>query len=98
MMKQGLLNCIRALGGYTVNTSAKTVYATVTFDEDKYLEAIPDSEGSTLIGLTSYAYVLPFSFQLPHSMRSSYNAYKASGSKTPLSFSLSHRRSSLCSI
>ncbi|KAI0005369.1 hypothetical protein BJV74DRAFT_875326 [Russula compacta] len=51
---QGLLNCIRALGGYTVNTSATTIYTTDTFNEDNYLESIPDGEGSTLIGLTAY--------------------------------------------
>lgn len=50
-MKQGLLNCIRALGGYTVNTSAKTIYMTDAFNEDDYLKSIPES-GSTLIGLT----------------------------------------------
>ncbi|KAH9964567.1 hypothetical protein BC827DRAFT_1265837 [Russula dissimulans] len=51
---QGLLNCIRALGGYTDNTSADTIYKTATFNEDEYLKSIPDSGGSTLIGLTSY--------------------------------------------
>jgi hypothetical protein len=50
-MKQGLLNCIRALGGYTVNTSPQTIYMTDTFNEDDYLKSIPES-GSTLIGLT----------------------------------------------
>lgn len=53
LVKQGLLNCIRALGGYTVNTSAATIYMTDTFNEDNYLESIPDSEGETLIGLTA---------------------------------------------
>jgi hypothetical protein len=52
LMKQGLLNCIRALGGYTVNTSAKTIYTTDAFDEDDYLESILESDGSSLIGLT----------------------------------------------
>lgn len=51
-MKQGLLNCIRALGGYTVNTSAKTIYMTDTFNEDDYLKSIPEGGGSTLVGLT----------------------------------------------
>ena len=51
-MKQGLLNCIRALGGYTVNTSAKAIYTTDVFDEDNYLQSIPESDGSSLIGLT----------------------------------------------
>jgi hypothetical protein len=51
-MKQGLLNCIRALGGHTANTSANTIYATDTFNEDEYLETISDSDGNTLIGLT----------------------------------------------
>ncbi|KAN0121467.1 histidine kinase [Russula decolorans] len=51
---QGLLNCIRALGGYTVNTSAKTIYTTDTFNEDDYLKSIPESDGSSLIGLTFY--------------------------------------------
>ncbi|KAH8992121.1 hypothetical protein EDB92DRAFT_1945661 [Lactarius akahatsu] len=51
---QGLLNCIRALGGYTLNTSARTIYTTDTFNEDEYLKTIPDSGRSTLIGLTSY--------------------------------------------
>ncbi|KAN0138534.1 hypothetical protein V8E53_003522 [Lactarius tabidus] len=51
---QGLLNCIRALGGYTLNTSASTIYTTDTFDEGEYLKTIPDSGRSTLIGLTSY--------------------------------------------
>ncbi|KAI9509850.1 hypothetical protein F5148DRAFT_1275037 [Russula earlei] len=51
---QGLLNCIRALGGYTENTSAKAIYSTSTFNEDEYLKSILDSSGSTLIGLTSY--------------------------------------------
>lgn len=51
-MKQGLLNCIRALGGYTVNTSAKTIYTMDTFNEDEYLKAILEGDGSCLIGLT----------------------------------------------
>ncbi|KAI9445552.1 histidine kinase [Lactarius indigo] len=49
-----LLNCIRALGGYTLNTSANTIYTTDTFNEGEYLKTIPDSGRSTLIGLTSY--------------------------------------------
>ncbi|KAI0286668.1 histidine kinase [Russula aff. rugulosa BPL654] len=49
---QGLLNCIRALGGYTVNTSAKTIYTMDAFNEDDYLESIPESDGGSLIGLT----------------------------------------------
>jgi hypothetical protein len=44
------------MGGYTVNTSAKTIYRTDTFNEDEYLETIPDSDGSTLIGLTSWVF------------------------------------------
>ncbi|KAI0271645.1 histidine kinase [Gloeopeniophorella convolvens] len=51
---QGLLNCIRALGGYTVNDSAKTIYATETFDEADYLAKIPNNHSNTLIGLSSY--------------------------------------------
>jgi hypothetical protein len=51
-MKQGLLNCIRALGGYTVNTSAKAIYMTDTFNEDDYLKSIPENGGGTFIGLT----------------------------------------------
>lgn len=51
---QGLLNCIRALGGYTLNTSASTIYTTNTFNEDEYLKTIPGSGRSSLIGLTSY--------------------------------------------
>ena len=49
---KGLLNCIRALGGYTTNTSAKTIYTTNTFDEDQYMGSIPE-DGGSLIGLTS---------------------------------------------
>jgi hypothetical protein len=41
------------LGGYTVNTSAKTIYTTNTFNEDEYMESIPDGGGSTLIGFTA---------------------------------------------
>lgn len=52
LSNEGLLNCIRALGGYTDNTSADTIYATATFNEGEYLKSIPDSGGSTLIGLT----------------------------------------------
>ncbi|KAI0307475.1 histidine kinase [Multifurca ochricompacta] len=55
---QGLLNCIRALGGYTLKTSAGTIYTTDTFNEDQYLRTIPDSGGSTLIGLTSWVVAL----------------------------------------
>ncbi|KAF8272384.1 histidine kinase [Lactarius quietus] len=55
---QGLLNCIRALGGYTLNTSASTIYTTDTFDEDEYLKTIPDSGRSALIGLTSWVVAL----------------------------------------
>ncbi|KAH9075705.1 histidine kinase [Lactarius deliciosus] len=55
---QSLLNCIRALGGYTLNTSARTIYTTDTFNEDEYLRTIPDSGRSTLIGLTSWVVAL----------------------------------------
>ena len=52
LTKQGLLNCIRALGGYTANTSSKTIYTTDTFNEDDYLKSLSEGGGNTLIGLT----------------------------------------------
>ncbi|TFY83386.1 hypothetical protein EWM64_g624 [Hericium alpestre] len=44
-----LLNCIRALGGYTLVTSAETIYDTDTFNEAEYLAHISRFSGN--IGL-----------------------------------------------
>ncbi len=37
ILAQGVLNCIRALGGYTIAQSADTAFDTETFKESEYL-------------------------------------------------------------
>jgi hypothetical protein len=41
-----ILNCIRALGGYTHADSPQTLFDTDTFVESKYLEQIHESSGN----------------------------------------------------
>lgn len=52
-----ILNCIRALGGYTHADSLQTVFDTDTFVESKYLEQIHESSGNLSLSLNWY---IPF--------------------------------------
>lgn len=52
-----ILNCIRALGGYTHADSVQTVFDTDTFVESKYLEKIHESSGNLSLSLNWY---IPF--------------------------------------
>jgi hypothetical protein len=50
----GLLNCIRALGGYTLSHSAESVFDTDTFKESEYLAHIHSTSGNVLLALNWY--------------------------------------------
>lgn len=52
-----ILNCIRALGGYTHADSPQTLFDTDTFVESKYLEQIHESSGNLSLSLNWY---IPF--------------------------------------
>ncbi|KIK70394.1 hypothetical protein GYMLUDRAFT_89430 [Collybiopsis luxurians FD-317 M1] len=50
VLAQGTLNCIRALGGHTIASSAETAFDTDTFKESEYLtQAIANSGNSDLV-------------------------------------------------
>jgi hypothetical protein len=52
----GLLNCIRALGGYTLSHSAETVFDTDAFKEGEYLTHIHSTSGNLLLALNWCVY------------------------------------------
>ncbi|KAG7090785.1 hypothetical protein E1B28_009870 [Marasmius oreades] len=45
-LAHGVLNCIRALGGYTFSNSASTAFDTESFKESKYLEHVQTTSGN----------------------------------------------------
>lgn len=47
----GILNCIRALGGYTSAVSAETIFDTDNFKEDEYLAHIETKSGNPRLAL-----------------------------------------------
>ncbi|KAI5991480.1 STKc type histidine kinase [Pisolithus albus] len=51
ILAQGLLNCIRAMGGYTDASSIATVFNTDTFDDKEYQEKITQITGNSLLSL-----------------------------------------------
>lgn len=54
ILAQGLLNCIRAMGGYTDASSIATVFNTDTFDDKEYQERITQITGNSLLSLGWY--------------------------------------------
>ncbi|KAJ3713607.1 histidine kinase [Lentinula raphanica] len=54
VLAQGTLNCIRALGGYTLATSAETAFDTETFKEREYLEKVKAHSGNEELVLNWY--------------------------------------------
>ena len=52
-MAQGTLNCIRALGGYTLAQSADTAFDTETFKESEYLAQL-DALGHMKVAMNRY--------------------------------------------
>ncbi|KAJ3724256.1 hypothetical protein DFJ43DRAFT_1157787 [Lentinula guzmanii] len=54
VLAQGTLNCIRALGGYTLATSAETAFDTETFKERDYLEKVKADSGNEELVLNWY--------------------------------------------
>lgn len=71
-----ILNCIRALGGYTHADSPQTLFDTDTFVESKYLEKIHESSGNLSLSLNWYVLFLrPFVLTLNmHHLR--YDSFK----------------------
>ncbi|KAJ3761553.1 dual-domain HisK/Mak2 protein kinase [Lentinula raphanica] len=54
ILHPGTLNCIRALGGYTLATSAETAFDTETFKEREYLEKVKAHSGNEELVLNWY--------------------------------------------
>ncbi|KAI6136939.1 STKc type histidine kinase [Pisolithus sp. B1] len=54
ILAQGLLNCIRAMGGYTDASSVDTVFNTDTFDDKEYQKRITQITGNSLLSLGWY--------------------------------------------
>ncbi|KAI6153278.1 STKc type histidine kinase [Pisolithus tinctorius] len=54
ILAQGLLNCVRAMGGYTDASSIDTVFNTDTFDDKEYQERITQITGNSLLSLGWY--------------------------------------------
>lgn len=50
----GVLNCIRALGGYSLAYSAETIYDTDTFKETEYLVHVEATSGNILLAMNWY--------------------------------------------
>ncbi|KAJ4499295.1 histidine kinase [Lentinula lateritia] len=54
VLSQGTLNCIRALGGYTLASSPETAFDTDTFKEHEYLERVKADSGNEELVLNWY--------------------------------------------
>lgn len=54
LIAQGILNCVRAIGGYTYADSAETVFDTDTFKEAEYLAHASESSGNPEVTITWY--------------------------------------------
>ncbi|KAI6045151.1 STKc type histidine kinase [Pisolithus marmoratus] len=54
ILAQGLLNCIRAMGGYTDASSIDVVFNTDTFDDKEYQERITEITGNSRMSLGWY--------------------------------------------
>ncbi|THH17217.1 hypothetical protein EW146_g3550 [Bondarzewia mesenterica] len=54
ILAMGLLNCIRALGGYTINTSVDTIFDTESFKEKEYLEHMAMASGNATLAMNWY--------------------------------------------
>lgn len=56
MSDSGLLNCLRALGGFTKPRSAQTIFDTDSFVESEYLQEIHKTSGNVLLALNWYGF------------------------------------------
>ncbi|OSX67898.1 hypothetical protein POSPLADRAFT_1043081 [Postia placenta MAD-698-R-SB12] len=56
LIAQGVLNCVRAIGGYTYADSAETVFDTDTFKEAEYLARASESSGNPEVTITWWVY------------------------------------------
>ncbi|KIY45235.1 dual-domain HisK/Mak2 protein kinase [Fistulina hepatica ATCC 64428] len=54
VLATALLNCIRAIGGYTSNQSIETLFDTDTFKEKEFLENVKTSSGNVEVSMTWY--------------------------------------------
>lgn len=54
----GILNCVRAIGGYTYADSAETVFDTDTFKEAEYLAHASESSGNPEVTITWWVHVV----------------------------------------
>ncbi|KAK7029643.1 Chk1 protein kinase [Paramarasmius palmivorus] len=54
VLVKGTLNCVRALGGYTIAASAETAFDTDTFNEAEYLGQIQATSGNLPLALNWY--------------------------------------------
>ncbi|PCH33241.1 hypothetical protein WOLCODRAFT_21861 [Wolfiporia cocos MD-104 SS10] len=54
ILAQGILNCIRALGGYTFAHSAETIFDTESFVENEYLARSAETCGNLEVAVTWY--------------------------------------------
>ncbi|KIJ68769.1 hypothetical protein HYDPIDRAFT_37202 [Hydnomerulius pinastri MD-312] len=54
ILSQGILNCIKALGGYTDASSIETVFNTHNFDEPEYQKTIAKISGNQVLSLSWY--------------------------------------------
>ncbi len=53
VLAQGTLNCIRAIGGYTIAQSADTAFDTETFKESEYLAQV-EALGTIKVAMNWY--------------------------------------------
>jgi len=69
MSDLGLLNCLRALGGYTKPRSAQTIFDTDSFLESEYLPEIHKTSGNVPLALNWYGFTnAHYCFFLTHSL------------------------------
>ncbi|KAH8834919.1 dual-domain HisK/Mak2 protein kinase [Flagelloscypha sp. PMI_526] len=67
---QAVLNCLRALGGYTSGSTPETVFDTPTFSEQRYLEEITANSGNEKLTVSWYtAFKIPALYCLGHYLK-----------------------------
>ncbi|KAG5723159.1 Peroxide stress-activated histidine kinase mak2 [Termitomyces sp. T112] len=54
ILATGVLNCIRALGGYTIAQSADTLFDTESYNESRFLEQIGTTSGGSIMFFSWY--------------------------------------------
>jgi hypothetical protein len=86
MCDLGLLNCLRALGGYTKPRSAQTIFDTDSFVESEYLQEIYKTSGNVPLALNWYSFTDARYYYFYSQFSCRYNSFKVGRSPEPYHF------------